>query len=223
MPGLRAACQDFLLDLVEEIIPGGENRKLYEQKFAQMSDEAFEQFIEKLEQGQERLCVVVPNFSETAQMDVGHLFEVADRLGHKFFQRIHVPPHQGLPGYLTPIEYLVLPLPVRRQAQLLEKKISIPADNNSVDDFTGQVTGASKGSKISFPEVQVLAARGLDYAATEFLKYRGGDEGGFNALNTLIARNGSVSQAAASQYATGVKSKQALNVMLRAKMLKSTL
>lgn len=222
MPGLRAPAQEHILKYVDRIDPSGHNRTLYEAKFAAMDDVAFERFIDNLEAGHERLALVAPNFSEV-KLDVERNFGIADELGHNFFQRVWMPSVNGVPKYLTPIPYLVVDLPVRRQAQLLEKKISIPQDNNTVDDFTGQVTGASKGSKISYPEVQVLMAMGLEESATEMLKVRGGDEGAFNAMNTMISRSGGVSQKAIQPYATGVQSKAALHTLLTCMMLSDTL
>lgn len=222
MPGNRLAAQTEILTVIEEICPGGENKKLYEDLFATMNDEAFDQFIADLDTGKQQLCIVSPNFG-TAKLEVARNLAIAERLGHQFFQRVWVPANGDIPSYLTPIPYLVVDLPLRRQAQLLEKKISIPEDNNSVDDFTGQPTGASKGSKISYPETQVLAALGLNESLTEFLKYRGGDEKGFNAMNTMINRTGGVSMQAIEPFAGTVKSTQTLSTFLQAMHLRNTL
>ena len=222
MAGNRSAAEAEILSVIEEMCPGGENQKLYRDLFAGFDDEAFDKFMQGLENGSVKLCIVAPNFG-TAVLNVGRNLEIAERLGHQFFQRIWIPANGDIPAYLTPIEYLVVDLPLRRQAQILEKKISIPEDNNSVDDFTGQPTGASKGSKISYPETQVLAALGLNDCLTEFLKYRGGDERGFNAMNTMIGRTGGVSMQAIEPFAGTVKSTQTLATFLHAMMLRNTL
>ena len=222
MPGNRRAAEDEILKYIQAIDPSGHNKTLYEQKFKSMTDVEFEVMIDRLENGKEHLAIVAPNCSPV-KLDVERNFEVAEQLGHNFFQHVWMPERDGVPAYLTPIPYLVIDLPLRRQAQLLEKKISIPADNNAVDDFTGQVTGASKGSKISYPEVQVVSAMGLDKSLEELMKARGGDEGAFNAMNSMIQRTGAVSLAAIERFSTGVKSKQALNTLLAGMMLSSTL
>ena len=220
MAGHRKKAEQFILEYIEKLAPGGANKKLYEIKFKAMSDEDFENMIVGLENGSIELAVVVPNFS-AVKLDVERNFEIAKELGHEFFQRIRMPAKDGLPAYLTPIPYLVIDLPVRRQAQLLDKKISIPEDNNSVDDLTGQPTGKSKGSKVSYPEIQVLAAMGLDQSLTELLKYRGGDEKGFNAMNTMISRTGGVSMKAIEPFAGGVKATAALKSYLNAMHLRT--
>jgi hypothetical protein len=222
MPGHRKAAEDFILEYIQKIDPSGENVKIYQHKFQAMNDDDFEKMIEGLENNSVYLAIVSPNMSNV-KLDVERNFKIAEELNHEFFQRIRMPARDGLPAYLTPIKYLVIDLPVRRQAQLLEKKISIPEDNNSVDDFTGQPTGKSKGSRVSYPEIQVLAAQGLENCLIEFLKYRGGDEKGFNAMNTMISRTGGVSQKAIEPFASGVKSTMLLRNYLQAMHLRNTL
>jgi hypothetical protein len=222
MPGLRKAAEEHILRWIGEIDKSGYNRKLYEKKFSKMSDEEFNAMMQGIKEKRVNLAIIAPNFSEV-KLTVQNNLEVGDKLGHKFFQRVNVPAKNGMPAYLTPISYLILDLPARRQAQLLEKKISIPENNNSVDDLTGQPTGVSKGSRISYPEVQVLAAMGLGACMEEMLKFRGGDEKGFNAMNTMISRTGGVSMKAIEPFAGGVKATQALKTYLAGMHLKSTL
>lgn len=222
MPGNRKAAEKLILDTIEKMCPGSDNTKLYKDLFASMDDKAFEVFIDDLDTGKKKLAIVAPNFGKS-QLDTGRNIQIAEELGHNFFQRIWMPAKDGRPAYLTPVPYLVVDLPLRRQAQLLDKKISIPEDNNSVDDFTGQPTGKSKGSKISYPEVQVLAAQGLEQSLLEFMKYRGGDEKGFNAMNVSIGRTGGVSLNAIEPFSGKVKSTQSLKTMLTAAHLRNTL
>jgi hypothetical protein len=148
--------------------------------------------------------------------------KVAKQWGHEFFEKIWLPGPDGQ-MYLSPIPYLVIELPLRRQAQHLIKKISIPEDNRSVDNLTGQPTGRSKGSKLSYPEFQVLAALNLDANITEMAKYRGGDTGGFNAMNKQIANTGTVSQESIEHLSTGVESTKTLHTLLVAMHLSNTL
>lgn len=218
----RKATEEFILTYIEKIAPGGENKNLYIELFEKMSDSEFDLFMIGLESEEINLCITAPNFGKT-KLETGRNLEIAKELDHKFFQRVWVPAQKGNPAYLTPIPYLVVDLPIRRQAQVLSKKISIPEDNNSVDDFTGQPTGKSKGSKISYPETQVLAAIGLNESLVEFLKFRGGDEKGFNAMNTMIDRSGSVSLNSIEKYSSGVKSTHSLRTFLYCLHLRNNL
>lgn len=218
----RKEAEAFILKYIHALLPSGENKAIYEKLFADMDDKQFDSFMQDLQSGQRRLAVISPNFSK-ARIDIKRNFAIAKELGHNFFQRVWIPAKNGNRAYLSPIPYLIVTLPLRRQAQMLTKKVSIPEDNNSVDDFTGQPTGKSKGAKVSYPEIQVLAAMGLDQSLEELLKYRGGDEKGFNAMNTMIDRTGQVSMKTIEPYTSGVKSTQTLKTYLLAAHLKNTL
>lgn len=218
----RKAVEEFILNYIEKMAPGGENRKLYITKFSKMNNEEFDQFMSGLEDGSVRLAIIAPNMSKT-NLSLERNFKIADELKHDFFKHIWVPAKDEMPSYLTPKKYMVLTLPLRRQAQLLDKKISVPDNNNSIDNTTGQYSSRIKAAKISFPETQVLAALNMDNTLTELLKYRGGDSKGFNAMNTMINRTGSVSLKAIEPYSGMVKSTHSLSVYLTGMHLKNNL
>lgn len=222
MAGNRKAAEAVILEWIEKLIPDSGNRELYVNLFAGMDDAAFAVWMEKLERQEIRLAVVAPNLAKSS-LDIDRNLRLADELGHNFFERILIDNGNDIPPYLSPIRYLVVDLPLRRQAQLLVKKISIPEDTKSVDDFTGQPTGKSKGSKISYPETQIMAALNLDANLTEMLKYRGGDEKGFDALNSSISKTGGVSLQSIEKLGTQVKSTQTLSIILTCMHLENTL
>lgn len=209
----RQAAESLILEYIEKMAPGSPNTQLYKDRFARMNDKQFDAFMDRLEREEEILQLIAPNFSQTP-ISVENNLKLAKELGHEFFERIVIDNGNEVPPYLTPKSYMVVDLPLRRQAQLLVKKISIPEDTRSVDDMTGQPTGKSKGSKISYPEVQVMAAMEMDQTLIELLKYRGGDEKGFNAMNQSISRYGGVSLERISKLGTTVKSTQTLNTFL---------
>ena len=221
MAGNRKAAEDYILKYIDKILPGSENTQIYKDLFASMSDKDFDGFMKQLEEGSSRLAIISPNLDKV-KLDVERNLKIGDELKHDFFERIWLENPDGS-KYLSPIKYLIVDLPLRRQAQLLVKKISIPEDNKSVDDFTGQPTGKSKGSKISYPEVQIMAAMNLDNCLTEFMKYRGGDVKGFDAMNASISKTGGVSQKAIEPLAGGVKSTETLNIFLTCMHLSNTL
>jgi hypothetical protein len=130
----RKAAEEFILHYIDEILPGSGNVQIYKDLFATMSDENFDAFMKAIDKGETNLALVAPNLSSpTLSVERNH--RIAKELGHSFYQRIWIEGTGDNPTYLTPIPYMVVKLPLRRQAQLLVKKISIPADNNSVDDF----------------------------------------------------------------------------------------
>lgn len=220
----RKEVEEFILENIDAILPGSPNKEYYvKQVFARMNDKEFEQFMHDLQDDKRMLAIITPNLSKGPKLDIKRNIALAEKLGHSFFQKIVFGPSEGRPGYITPIPYLVIKIPLRRQAQHLIKKISIPEDNHSVDDFTGQPTGNSKGSRLSYPETQVLAALDLTSTLAELLKYRGGDRGGFTAMNNAINKTGGVRLGAIEADATGVESTKTLRVFLTSMHLKNSL
>ena len=221
MSGNRAKAVKYILDAYNKLDTSGTNAKLVaDVKFKDMTDEEFDEWIK----GPQNLVMTAPN-NGPVKLTVERGMEVANELGIKLFHRIVIPAKDGIPTHLTPNPQLVIVNPVRRQAQMLDKKVSVPTDNNTIDNMTGQPTGGgkSKGASISLNEAQVLNNLDMPAALTEFLKYRGGDEGGFNAMNTMMSRTGTVSLKAIEPYSTGVKSKSTLKSLLLGMMLKATL
>ena len=216
----RKAAEDFILKYIDAILPGSPNTEQWRKQLAKMSDAGFDRFMQDLRSGKVMLSLEVPNMGKY-RLSVQRNFAVAKELGVEFFHHIKFGPSEDRPGYITPIKYLVVKLPIRRQAQHLLKKISIPTDNNSVDVFTGQPTGSSKGSKMSYPEGLVMLSNGLEKTMVEVMKYRGGDRGGFNALNDSIIKTGVARLDALAPKATGVESTQTLKTFLTCMHLKT--
>lgn len=101
--------------------------------------------------------------------------KVAKRIGHEFYHRLRLTnPNTGR-VHLTPVKHLVVDGLVKRAIQLQSKKESVPKNDRVVDELTGQVTGESKGSKISFPELQALGAQNLTQSIQETMNIRGGN------------------------------------------------
>lgn len=217
----REAATAEIIKWVEELLPGGGNKELYEASLKKLTNAQFDEYMKKLENGEEVLSITAPNLSKH-KLTVERNLKVAKKLGHNFFQRLWLTdPHSGT-AYLTPIPYLVVDLPLRRQAQTLNKKISIPKSSDTADVLTGQATGPSKGASISFPELQTLHAQGLDKSIEELIKYRGGDEEAYRAMNKELVERGSVSLDSI-QTNTRVKSTETLSTFLKAAHIQNNL
>jgi len=201
----RKAFVNTVLDGIERLLPGSQNTQMYKEFFSGLSDDQLEQFVNDLRAGRKHLAIIAPNFG-AEKLTVERNLQIAKEWGHNFFTRIWMNPGNGIPPYLTPRKYAVFLLPLGRQAQHLVKKISIPEDNKSIDDLTGQPTGSSQGSKISYPEMQILTALNLDDSIIEFMKYRGGDIKGFNSMMASINKTGGVSLRQLDKAGTKVKS-----------------
>lgn len=220
--GNRKAFTDTVIKYVGEMIPGSPYVKVLKGQLEALSDDEFEAYVVHLEKSDDAIPIVVPNFSDI-KIDVSRNIEIARKLGHEFFQHlILTDPVTGL-TYRTPIKYLVMQLPIRRQQQLLEEKISIPDTNRRVDDLTGQPTGPSKGASWTFPEVQVMRSQGATRALEEGIKYRGGDTKGGQAMNRSIMETGGVSLDDLAKTPTTVKSTDTLRTYLMAAHLDNNL
>ena len=223
MAGNRKAAEDFLIKAIEEMLPGGENATIYKEAFSKMSDEEFESMMRSFQSGKSRPVIYSPNFSK-ASLNTERNIKLAQKYGHSFFEKLWIKSsHPDQPAYLTNNKFMVIELPLRRQSQMLTKKISVPANNKHIDQITGQAAGDSASAKISFPELQIMRGMNLDYSLVELMKYRGGDIGGFNAMNKSIFKDGSVTMKALEPYSTGVESTTALKVYLTSAHLKNSL
>jgi len=219
----RKQVEMFILDSIESLTPKSkQNRELYEKRFKAMSDDEFNRFMNRLSSGEEILMIISPNHTDDG-LSLDNNLEVGDKIGHSFFTKIMVIGKEGLPDHLTPIEYMVIDLPVRRLSQTSDKKIKVPKSTRVVDSLTGQVTGESKGAALSGPEIQVLSAMNLEAPLIEAMKHRGGDIQSRIAFNGLMSRYGSVNLATLDKYQGGVESTASLRTFLSAAMLRNNL
>ncbi|QTH80282.1 putative virion-associated RNA polymerase subunit beta/beta' [Pseudomonas phage pPa_SNUABM_DT01] len=217
----------FIVNAIADIIPGDRyNADLTQQRLDAMSDAEFDQYIRSLakpetEEGratQEILPFYSPNLKDP-RITMENLLVVADKIGHKFFQQLWLTdPHTGR-VFLTPQKYLVLDMTVRRQAQMLTKKSSIPENARHVDEMSGQVTGKSKGSKISFPELQAQLAQGLENTLIEEIKVRGGDRTAQVEFDRQLIEHGEASISDVTAGGGVTKSTSSVAILFRGAMI----
>lgn len=219
----RQAVESLILNYISKIVTGKENVQLYQDLFKNMNDQQFDQFMQDLRDNKKTLSVIIPNNDNRFKVDVENNIKIAKELGFDFFQHLKVGKTQDIPAYTTPNKYLVLKLPVRRAAQLLTKKISIPKDNTKIDVLTGQVSNGSASAKITNPELQVLLGIGLKDSIKELTKTRGGDLGESAAMDGMLVKHGSVTQEQLEQYSTEVGSKKTLRAYFNGMHIKNTL
>lgn len=222
MPKNRKEAEAFILKYLEEILPGNPDVENYKAYFASLSDKAFDAYMADIKSGQKFLTLTAPNFAKTS-LSLERNFAIADKLGHNFFQRLWIKGEGEVPTHLTPIAYLVVLMPFRVASQRLDKKKSIPKTSRVINALTGQVTGESKGAGISYPEIRVCAAMGLESTMVELMKYRGGDLRGNAALNASLMRSGRANMNTLKHFASGVESTSRLKTFLTACHLSNTL
>lgn len=222
MSGNRQKATAFILESLEAILPGNADTPRYKKYLESLSDEAFNAYMKDIKNGDKWLTLTAPNFAKT-KLSLERNFEVAKKLGISFFHHLWIKGDEDTPSYLTPIKYMVVKLPFRLASQRLAKEMSIPKNQRVINTLTGQPTGDSKGASISYPELRVCAAMGLENTMVELMKYRGGDIRGGAALNASLMRTGHANMKTLSHFASGVQSTATLKTFLTSAMLKNTL
>jgi hypothetical protein len=222
MSGNRKAFIDFILSTLEAILPGNTDVPRYKAYLESLSDEEMKEYAQALRSGDKYLTLTAPN-GHGASLSLERNMDVAKQLGVNFFHRLWIEGRENQPSYLTPVEYMVVKLPVRLASQRIAKKMSIPKNQRAINAMTGQVTGDSKGAGISHPELRVLASLGLEKTLVELMKYRGGDLRGNAALNASLMKTGRATQETLQHFASGVESTRTLKTYLTSAMLKNTL
>ena len=222
MANNRKAAEAAVYEFLEGVLPNSNNTEIYKSFFSTLDDEGFKNWINDLKERKTFIVIIAPEGAKTV-LTFSRNLKLAEKWGHKFYQRIWLTdPHSGA-KYLSNNPYIIMRLPLKRQAQFLIEKIAIPEDNYSVNNLTGQPTGKSKGSTISNPELQILNALQLDKSAIEMIKMRGGDLIAFNAMNNQIYETGTSSIEAIDSLGTSVKAVQSLSTILTAMHLSNTL
>lgn len=187
----RKKVEAYILNAMKLLDPHTDtNVKYWKDKFASMNDKDFDNFMHCLREGKTNIHMFVPPFKVTLQTK--EMIEAAHKLGVTIMHRIWMhDPHTGI-KYLTPEKYMVLQLPMRRQQQYLDEKLSVPDNDKTIDGLTGQVTGDSKSCAITNPEIQILHARNLDATLYEFANVRGGNIRNYAEFKRSLEETGSV-------------------------------
>ena len=218
----RKAAEAFILQFCKDIEPSGYNLEIYKKAFELMSDNDFDSYMKDIRDGIAFLVLFKPLYKANG-LTVENNLAVAEKYGLQFFEKLIYSGNEDSPDYKTPIDYLIIELPYRRQSQTLVKKVSIPDNNKVIDELTYQPTGDSKGAKISYPELQVLIGMGLENTISELIRFRGGDRNGFNAYNAMFLRYGNANLKTLESYGTGVESTKTLRIYLTAMHLSNTI
>lgn len=222
MPGNRKKAEEFILEFVSDIEPTGYNVEQYKKAFEGMSDKDFDIWMKNIRDGKSHLVLFKPLY-EAKGLTVENNLKIAEKYGLNYFEKLVYSNNADCPDFKTPIEYLVIDLPYRRQSQTLAKKVSIPDNNKVIDELTYQPTGDSKGAKISYPELQVLIGMGLENTISELIRFRGGDRNGFNAYNAMFLRYGNANLKTLENYSTGVESTKTLRIYLTSMHITNTI
>jgi hypothetical protein len=205
-----------------ELFPGTGNAEQFKKDLDALTNEQFAALMKGFGEGTQTPSAILPNLTKNT-LTVDHLKDVAKKWGVELFHRLVMTDPDTGREMITPLKYMVIKIHVTRLAQMQETKMSIPEDNLSTDELTGQVTGDSKGSRWSFPEIGVLHARGHDAAILEGISVRGGDEAANRQLEYDIMTTGRGSLARALDAGEGTTSTQNMATYFRVAHLDTTL
>lgn len=211
--------KDSTIDMIclycDKIDKTKEASKRYRTVLGAMDDKAFHEFMESLKDGSDVLYVNVPNLKPKG-ISFENNMKVAKELNVKFFQRLIITDPKTKKEYLTPREYCILHLPIRRQIQTIESGLSVADDDSRVDPTTGQVVGSSQASSLSVPETFVLYSKGLINSNVEMTKIRGGDNDAMRAVYSSLIETGSANLQEGFSTGTRATSTETLGTILKA-------
>lgn len=211
----RKLATEFFLSNIKKINPGSKNIPMYEKYFASLSDKQFHSLMEWLRDKIQVLPYYYQNLDKE-RIDLEKLYDLCESLGIKLHQRItKTDPVTGV-RFTTPEKYAILKLPVRRQKQHLVHGKSVAPHSKHVDVLTGQVTGVSKTSAITLPELMVLESAGLESVITEFLKVRGGDNTALREARRQTLDTGSYTLKSVEELNSRPTSTETLSATLKA-------
>lgn len=235
MDKVRQEILNVITKRLNAIIPNTPTVDAYAKALDKMTDKELALWIKALENGikdvpdmdlnapSDTIIILAPNLDKKNQLNMKRNLALAKAMGHDFFEQCWVTNPVTHQCTLSNRKYMVMDLPVRRQAQTLDEKISLPEDDTHVDELTGQVTGESKGASISFPEVQMLVAQNLTHTLEELLRVRGGDQTAWSVMKRDLIENGEFSLSRLEGLDSRAKVNQSLSTIMTSMHIKNNL
>ena len=184
----RKQVQEYILEHMNILDKSGSNSARYQEMFDAMSDKEFDDWMKEIREGNEVLFFYTANVKDKIKIE--DLIAESHNVGVKLFTRLRLWDEPTQSYYITPHEYLMVTLPVRRLSQFVDHKLSVAEGDSRIDMLSGQVTKPDKGSTHSQTEAQALFARGLDKTNLELIKYRGGDTNAFAEYKRELEETG---------------------------------
>ncbi|AFI55350.1 hypothetical protein TSMG0067 [Halocynthia phage JM-2012] len=183
---------DYIVNTLAKLEPNNKTPGILRKKLESMSKADIHQLYEDLKAERKYLPFYIPN-DVNHKIDIKRWIKLSKEIGAETF--VELIQEDDVTGDVTQteIKYWVAMFPGRRHLHYLDAKRSIAKDNKTRDTLTGQVTGDSKGSSFSKPQLMGLLSRGCTMNAMELMKYRGGDISGGRELNRQLTSNGGVS------------------------------
>lgn len=201
------------------------NRDAYATYLKGLSDKQFEDLMVSFEQKKATLRFCKKNFGDHSHdSDIIAAFEPIYKLvGADIQVRFwHTDPSTNERAVAKFPGMLIYP-PNRMLNQMLIKKRRYAKNNLNVDELTGQARGKSRASTYSAPEAIVGLGKGHKYLNMDLLKFRGGDEAGYQLSLESVYATGSYSIDALLDQETNVTSVVMYSVLLNAMHFKNNI
>lgn len=219
MTPIRQRVEAKILEVIDTIDPSGYNRNYYTTFFKSMDDSQFDVWMKTLQGNlHAKLPLYVPPMIVVISPE--NALKAAKLLGIKVVERLRLWDPVGKRYCVTPQEYFVLRLPVRRLKQYGLDGLSVPDSDKRLNPLTDQVVKPDKGSAISFSQAQMIAEKGLYTVLQELMNIRGGDLEAYAKMRTEIEETGD-SDTSVMEGTNGVKSVQVFRTLLHALHLES--
>lgn len=220
--GNRKLATDIAVKRLDELLPNTGSGERLRIALDRLNETEFAAMMQRWLDGTDAAPVQIPNLKDSP-IKKTHLIAVTKRWGCQPFQRMIMTDPETRKPFKTPLRYMTLPLMTPRLSQTQESKASLPKDQHHIDEMTGQVTGDSKGARISFPELGNLAGGEAKGAIVETIKVRGGDAGAQRQFDHDVILNGVGDLNKAIEAGTGVTATKNLGVLLETIHLGTTL
>lgn len=208
-PETRKAVEAYIHKYLKMIDPSGTNNEMYKEIFAKLDDKGLMKLINS------RVPIYFPPNSKV-ELNPYDIVQLAKKeFNYDMWQYGWLTDPKT--GVLSRTEYkhMFIEVPIRRQTQMIEKKISIPKHNRTIDKLTHQPTGASKSSAFSFPQSYILFSQGYDQTLGEFLQDRGGNLKAMQVIDRNIRANGESSRNFVGREKTRTKSVVTAGIIFR--------
>lgn len=216
MSGNRKAFEAYVLEFMGAITEGGGNKIIYQRLFAKLNDKQVEEMVVRIEQGSP-LSIWVSNWNPKEMILFSNIQKLAKKYGVQLEQRIIVrDPETGI-RTMTPHTVTCGTIAVRKQRQMQVTKFSYAMHDYDIDDLTGQVTGDSRSTGISQPEITVLRNMGLEIMANELYNVKGGDLEALKDYKNNLITTGTANVNASLRKGTIAKVLSSVHFLFRAR------
>lgn len=208
----RKEIENYIIKLMNGLLPGGPNERIYREWFDSLSDKQFAEEMEKAGKG--RIWRITAPNAKPYRLNFERNLALGRKMfNHEFWQTLTLEDDDTGIEYDTPIRFLVLCLYYNRHEQHITDKQSMPDKPRSKDLLTGQALGP--GAAISGPEGDILVSQKKLKILNEFMNSRGGDEGMFRQMESELSNTGRTSQASLKNYSTVTRSTKTFSALWR--------